>query len=1575
MWISRLGRSLAARTAILAILYFLTGKLGLLLAVPPGYATVIWPASGIAVGMLLVYGPRLWGGVLIGSFLLNSLNSGGISLEGGVDGVKLLTALGIAVGSTIQALVGRWLVVRFVGLPLALNGVRSVLTLLGLSGPAACMIAASVGVGTLLATGIISPSEVAGNWLTWWLGDVLGVLVFLPLALAAPGNPRPPTWRGRPLAKLSILTILVLIVPLVLTFYAWKITAENVYDQRRTEFAALASESEDALRFRMTSYDYALLGAAGYYQSKEGLSRADWRAYVDTLNVGTRFPGINGIGVILPVDPASQDDFVARMRADGAPEFRIHPDAPGRPLNVITYIEPVALNGPAVGLNTGFEDNRLEAARLSRGSGDPAITRKIILVQDDQQTPGFLMLRPVYQAGAPTGTVEQRDAGLRAWVYAPFIARNLLADLTSSQGNSLDLKVYDGTTESDDSLIYDSANSRESARTPTYTVRRPVTIMQQTWQVVWTSTPAYEKAHRSDQPLMVLVGGLLFTGLFGMFVILGAVRTTETMEWLLKEQKYAGPVLVFLIVASGAFYLFDTAHKRENVFVQDVVREQADKIALLVAVDSRDRMMALRRMGRRWEATGGTNQAEWRADADGFVEQFSGLRAVEWIDDSYHVRWVQPEAGNEAAVNLNILFNKERAEALTDAATRASLTLTPPLDLVQGYRAIIAYSPLHQDGKFAGFLAAVFQTDEFFAGVLGHEITDTYAVSISHEGRILYSSEPEGQRLAPILSVSRDIRVADKVWRLTVTPTTVVVRSQSSFLPIMLLIGGLMIAALLALTMRAILLAKVKSAYLVRSNRLNDAILSSSAFLIIATDRDGTVVLFNRAAEKALGYDAAEVVGLMNPSVWHDPEEVVARAVALGEELGRPVEPGFPVFTLKAVRDGVESRQWTYIGKAGDRFPVSLTVTPLRDDTGQITGYLGVAENVTERLEHQRALQNSEETFRAAMEHAPIGMGLGSVTGGWLKVSPSLCKLFGYSMEELLSSDLRSLTHPDDLPAAVALRRQVIAGEISRYQTERRYFHRSGRIIWALVNASLVRDADGAPKYFVIQIQDITDRKEMDRIKSEFISVVSHELRTPLTSIRGSLGLVVGTMANELPTKVSRLLEIAANNCERLILLINDILDIDKLASGQMRFNVQTHQVDWLVGQAVDANTAYAANFKVDLAVEPIEDDLEVMVDADRLVQVLSNLISNAAKFSPEGGAVTLSAAGKASGRVRISVADKGPGISPEFSQQIFGKFSQGDSSMTRARGGTGLGLHISRQLIEQMGGEIGFDTQVGVGSTFWVEVPTGRTVGGGSGLTTLSEHPREHAVLVHAGEIDASSPIGRTLAEAGYQVDAAVDAADVMARVEQRSYAALIIDAALSATSGADLIRDLRGLPAGADLPVVLLSGVGEPTPDDPDGEAPAGIIHDPDDRNEVWSVMQAVIGDDEPLPLVLHVEDDVDFSNFLAEAMQGKARLVAATTLRQAMRMVSKQDFALVVLDIGLPDGDGLTLLPVLKDRGGVPIPVAILSASETPESALPDVAVAMVKSRRSEAHIVETILGLITRPEMNSGDGDDD
>jgi signal transduction histidine kinase len=236
-------------------------------------------------------------------------------------------------------------------------------------------------------------------------------------------------------------------------------------------------------------------------------------------------------------------------------------------------------------------------------------------------------------------------------------------------------------------------------------------------------------------------------------------------------------------------------------------------------------------------------------------------------------------------------------------------------------------------------------------------------------------------------------------------------------------------------------------------------------------------------------------------------------------------------------------------------------------------------------------------------------------------------------------------------------------------------------------------------------VRDITERKKVDQMKNEFISTVSHELRTPLTSIRGSLGLLSGGVAGALPARARAMLDIAYNNSERLVRLINDILDIEKIESGQLDFVARPLELLPLLEQAIDANCAFGAQFDVTFKLEPAVSGIWVNADADRLMQVITNLLSNAARFSPHGQAVTITVT-RHSGLIHVAVSDHGPGIPEEFRGRIFQKFAQADSSDTRQRGGTGLGLSISKAIVERLGGEIGFEAGSAIGATFFFDLP-----------------------------------------------------------------------------------------------------------------------------------------------------------------------------------------------------------------------------------------------------------------------------
>jgi PAS domain S-box-containing protein len=389
----------------------------------------------------------------------------------------------------------------------------------------------------------------------------------------------------------------------------------------------------------------------------------------------------------------------------------------------------------------------------------------------------------------------------------------------------------------------------------------------------------------------------------------------------------------------------------------------------------------------------------------------------------------------------------------------------------------------------------------------------------------------------------------------------------------------------------------------------------------------------------------------------------------------------------------------------GSERHVSAIQGVVLDSAGNVFRIIGVNIDVTDRKRLEEAIKTSEETFSAAMEHASIGMAVSEPGGRWLKVNEAICEMLGYSELEILQTDCQSITHADDLDADREPVRQLLAAEIHTYQLEKRYVHKDGHTIWVLLNVSLVRHADGSPRYFVKQCQDITARRQIDRMKSEFIATVSHELRTPLTSIRGSLGLIRGGATGALPEKAARLIEVAYQNSNRLALIVDDLLNMEQIDCGKMSLELSSQLLAALLEQAAEENLGFALSHRVSLVITRPLPIVMARVDANRMLQVLANLLSNAAKFSPAGASVEIGMI-VVGANVRIAITDHGPGIPYSFRDRIFQRFSQADGSDSRKKGGTGLGLTIAKALIERMGGTIDYNTRPGIATTFVIELP-----------------------------------------------------------------------------------------------------------------------------------------------------------------------------------------------------------------------------------------------------------------------------
>lgn len=355
---------------------------------------------------------------------------------------------------------------------------------------------------------------------------------------------------------------------------------------------------------------------------------------------------------------------------------------------------------------------------------------------------------------------------------------------------------------------------------------------------------------------------------------------------------------------------------------------------------------------------------------------------------------------------------------------------------------------------------------------------------------------------------------------------------------------------------------------------LRSVLEAATEFGIVATNPQGRIMLFNSGAEKLLGYSASELHD-STPALFHDSGEMPQSA---------PNDPAdeynefFTTMVARATEHGMDAREWTLRRKDGTRIPVWLTITPIYSETGDITGYLGIAE-------------------------------------------------------------------------------------------------------------------------------DITERKRLDRMKNEFISTVSHELRTPLTSIAGALGLITQGGTGELSGKAQKMADVAYRNTQQLSALVNDLLDMEKLVSGKVRMNLSQDDIRPITREAVENHLAFARPRNVTLETREPGDPVAASVDKQRFTQALSNLISNAIKFSPSGGRVVVDFESDADG-VAVRVHDDGPGIPEDFKPKIFQRFSQADPSDNRRQPGTGLGLAITKELMTQMGGNAGFESVTDQGSTFWLWLP-----------------------------------------------------------------------------------------------------------------------------------------------------------------------------------------------------------------------------------------------------------------------------
>lgn len=644
------------------------------------------------------------------------------------------------------------------------------------------------------------------------------------------------------------------------------------------------------------------------------------------------------------------------------------------------------------------------------------------------------------------------------------------------------------------------------------------------------------------------------------------------------------PVPVFIGMLTAVLSFSSTIKVYEDNQFKSYIQSEALDTANTYVKFLNTLYSSLSHIRKRWEIQGGTSKEWWEKDAETYIHDYTSLRILFWVNKQFQISWIIPKEKYKNYIGYDYYSvdksDTERTNTINKAILSHAAQTTKINNLSFGdvWNSFQYINPLFVNKQFDGLLIAVIDVNQSFDNLFKQRLYKNYFLSVTEDGIPIFNNLPKDIIPAQKWSQSASAEINGRTWKFTLTPTQYILKNTSSNVPTIVLVTGVLISLITVLAIFSSLKAKKNAQALVISEGRLQAIMDASHHSVISTNIDGTIQLFNPAAERMLGYTADEMIGKQTPVVFHSNEEMIARTQKLNELLGTEIKPGFATFIAKLNQQEVDEQEWTYVRKDSSTFPVWLSISALHNSNNEVVGYVGIA-------------------------------------------------------------------------------------------------------------------------------QDISERKALDTMKNEFISVVSHELRTPLTSIRGSLSLLVGGAMGVFDDKIIKLLNIAYSNCERLIRLINDILDIEKIEAGKMKFQLTTININDLAEGVVAENQAYAQKFDVSLELLKAPSTIFVKADSDRLIQVLTNLISNAVKASPKNKTVILKITSQ-NDKAIFAIIDEGPGIPIEFQKRIFQKFTQADSTTGHKQAGTGLGLSISKAIIDKLGGKIYFTTKLNEGTTFYVELP-----------------------------------------------------------------------------------------------------------------------------------------------------------------------------------------------------------------------------------------------------------------------------
>jgi PAS domain S-box-containing protein len=1382
---------------VAALLYFLCARLGLAFATLQESASPVWPASGFAVALLILAGARAWPAVALGAFLANALTGGWSS------------AVFITIGNTLEAVFGLLIYQRIAAigatqLPIA----RSAgFVLAALFAP---LSSAATGVVTLALQGVLGEAAVSAVFITWWSGDVLGILLLAPALLsfmphsgwlagdvrktsAAPSQASFIRWRRAILLSTLVLgsvalsflradwdAAFFLILPALLlaahwfgsrgisltlfvtgalwlagtaagvgpftddtvnnsllnaqimlgaiaiagliladvdyvrspaatvVFLAGAILAASIFvvqhakntilDERH--LANIAKRMAEEIDHRLETYIDTLRGGGAYFAAAGNITRWEWRSYVDSLDIATRLPGLLGVGVILPADPANLKAFEAQLARDGVARFKVKP-VPGSTEQyeqnfVIVFAEPEKINGGAIGLDIATEAGRRNAAIAARDTGQARLSARIALVQDAQRRPGFLLLLPIYREPSIGKDATALRWSFHGWIYAPIIAENFFADALQGLNDELELRILDGTDTRQGERIFEWQPQGRTLRSFRIEYQTQINLLGHDFTLQWGRSPTFDAI------------GYRMPTLFGAGIILFSALLAALVGTLLSQRERA-----------------------------DLVARQMNA-ALAISNERFELAAACTRDGL-WDYDATTGKV-WRSPR--YTEIYGYTEADVADHWEFWRSIILPEDADKARLQYELMMNGAR----------------DGIDLVQRYR--------HRDGHIVhvhsralalrgdkGEVTRVIgvHTDISLVVQLEQQLTD--AINAMRDGFGLFDTDdrlilfndafidegtrqaigdPTGCKFEEIVRAfvendmpdARDPSFDREAW----ISRRMELHRNPPPQPIEVKWGG---DRWMRISERRTsgggyvgIWADVTEIKLI-GQRLNDAINSMA---------DGFAL-----------FDAQDRLIICNEEFMHSP------AIRdLGTLTGRTMHEILVSFAHATITDRravsdpdawVTERLARHLATPKEPYEQALTdgrvlqITERRTSDG---GIVGIWTDVTALRLAERRLNDAIANINEGFVLLDAEMNYALFNDEFLRLYPKMAPhvKVGARFEDALRAGIAAGEYPDiETPEQADA---FVAEWSGRYRDPAAYqgegAFADGR--WVLIGHHGTSDGGCVNVYtditalkqreadlvsakqrlesqaieLIALTEDLRNARQVADManvrKSRFLADMSHELRTPLNGILGFAEIIKEEMFGEItPTQYREYAADIYASGSHLLRLINDLLDLSKIEAERMTLSIDAIETSVVVVQTVRLVENLARERDVHLDASDIASCPVLHADERQARQILLNLLSNAIKFTPDGGSVTLRCADDGEMAV-ITVKDTGIGMTEAEVKKAMERFGQAEASYSKKTLGTGLGLPLVDGLVKLHGGSLTIESAKNVGTTVTIRLP-----------------------------------------------------------------------------------------------------------------------------------------------------------------------------------------------------------------------------------------------------------------------------